>query len=482
MMVAALRAAAEDCTGAPPGGAGSGDRLLQRVDSVRVVSPLGWRVTNPAQLVAQRLGVEPAETVLSAIGGNMPQSLLHDGARAIAAGELDVVAVVGAECMYTRSAARRDPDAPALDWAVQPAGEVTEPRAFGDDRSPATDLEMARGMLAPVHVYPLFENALRYAAGLTLEEHRQRIGALWQRFSDVAAANPMAFIRRSLTVAEIIEPSPDNRMVAFPYPKLCTANMTVDQSAGYLLCSVEEARAAGLPEDRWIFPLGGADANDQWFVSHRAELHRSPAIRLAGAAALELAGVGIDDLAAVDLYSCFPCVVQIAAAELGLPLDDPTRPLTLTGGLTFFGGPGNNYTSHGIAALADRLRGEPGSVGMATGLGWYATKHAIGVYGSRPPEHEGREGFRWRNVQDDVDALPQCQVDAEATGEVTVETYTVTFDRDGNPERGIVAARTAEGVRAWGNVTDHDQMLELTISEGCGRKATLREGGVLSLT
>jgi acetyl-CoA C-acetyltransferase len=270
-------------------------------------------------------------------------------------------------------------------------------------------------------------------------------------------------------------------MVSFPYPKLCTANMTVDQAAGYLCCSVEAARAAGVPEDRWIFPLAGADANDQWFVSHRPELHRSPAIRLAGAAALELAGVSVDDLAAIDLYSCFPCVVQIAAAELGLALDDPTRPLTLTGGLTFFGGPGNNYTSHGIAALAERLRGTPGAVGMATGLGWYATKHAIGVYASRPPAHEGRDGFRWRDVQDEVDALPQCRVDSEATGDVTIETYTVTFDRDGNPERGIVACRTAEGIRAWANVVDGDQMTELTVTEGCGRKGVLRDGGVLVL-
>jgi acetyl-CoA C-acetyltransferase len=236
-----------------------------------------------------------------------------------------------------------------------------------------------------------------------------------------------------------------------------------------------------VPEDRWVFPLAGADANDHWFISHRPELHRSPAIRLAGAAALELAGVGIDDVGPIDLYSCFPCVVQMAAHELGLPADDPARSLTLTGGLTFGGGPGNNYASHGIAQAVGALRTEPGSVGMATGLGWYATKHSIGLYASRPPSHKGHQPFAWRNVQDEVDALPQCRVDSGATGAVRVETYTVAFDRDGNPERGILACRTADDSRAWSNITDADTLASLCATEGIGRTGSLAADGLLSL-
>ena len=182
---------------------------------------------------------------------------------------------------------------------------------------------MSRGIVLPIHAYPLFENALRAANGWTLAEHTRRIGAIWSRFSQVAATNPHAWIRRPRTAEEIAQPSPDNRMVAFPYPKLCTANMQVDQGAGYIVCSVDAARSAGAPEDRWVFPLAGADANDHWFISHRPELHRSPAIRLAGRAALELAGLGLDDVGPVDLYSCFPVAVQMAARELGLPVGRP---------------------------------------------------------------------------------------------------------------------------------------------------------------
>jgi acetyl-CoA C-acetyltransferase len=486
LMARALRAAAEDADGADPGGAASaGGALIGRADSLRVVVPLGWRSINPALLVAERLGFEagdaPAELMLSAIGGNTPQAMMHDACLSISRGDLDVVLVAGAEAMYTRGASRRHPGKSPLNWASQPAEGTPEPTLFGTDRPGATDLEMSRGVILPIHAYPLFENALRAANGWTLAEHTARIGALWSRFSQVAATNPYAWIRSPRTAEEIAVPSSDNRMVSFPYPKLCTANMQVDQGAGYIVCSVAAARSAGVAEDRWVFPLSGADANDHWFISHRPELHRSPAIRLAGRCALELAGVGVDDLGPIDLYSCFPVVVQMAAAELGLPIDDPARPLTMTGGLTFGGGPGNNYTSHGIAQVVGALRAEPGSVGMATGLGWYATKHSVGLYASRPPAHAGSQPFAWRNLQPEVDALPQCRVDSAATGPVRVETYTVTFDRDGQPERGILACRAADDSRAWANCTDADTLAQLCAEEGIGRTGTLAADGVVTL-
>src|SRR5580700_7156306 len=416
LMTAAVEAAAEDCGGVAAGGsAPSGRALIRRADSIRVVMPLGWRSLNPALLVAERLGFgkghEPAQLMLSAVGGNAPLALMHDACLSISRGDLDVVLITGAEAMYARTQARRHGS--WLEWASQPEGTPL-PVPFGVEKAGATELEMERGVVLPVHAYPLLENALRAAEGWTLEEHAARIGALWSRFSEVAAENPDAWIRTPRTAEEIVHPGPGNRMVSFPYPKLCTANMQVDQGAASIVCSVEAARAAGVPEERWVFPLAGADGNDHWFISQRPELHRSPAIRYAGAAALEQAGLGIDDVASVDLYSCFPVAVQIAARELGLASDDPTRPLTLTGGLTFGGGPGNNYTAHGIARAVDALRAAPGTAALVTGLGWYATKHSLGVYASRPPEHGGSRPFAWRDVQPEVDALPRCRVDPDA--------------------------------------------------------------------
>jgi acetyl-CoA C-acetyltransferase len=475
LMALALEAAAEDCDAAPRGGpAPAGRRLLEAADRLWVVSPLGWRVPNPALAVTRRLGISPARLGVTATGGNVPEALVHHSALAVARGELDVVLVTGAEAFYARRLARRT--GTTLTWETQ-GDDVPPPDLFGTERLPATDLEVSRGIRLPIHAYPLFENALRGAAGWTLDEHRARIGELWAGFSAVAATNPYAWIRTAQSAEEITGAGPHNRMVAFPYRKLCTSNLSVDEGAAYICCSAAAARDAGVPEDRWVFPLSGADANDHWYVSERPELHRSPAIRLAGERALALAGVGPDALTAVDLYSCFPCVVRIAARELGLAVDDPSRPLTLTGGLTFAGGPANNYGTHGIAALVQRLRREPGSLGMATGLGWYATKHAVGLYGTRPPEG----GFRWESAQDSVDALPRCPLDPEATGPVEIETYTVTYDPDGHPERAIVAARTRHGARAWANVTDLDQAASLTEAEGIGRTGRLGADGTLAL-
>src|SRR5205807_1630523 len=231
----------------------------------------------------------------------------------------------------------------------------------------------------------------------SIDDHQARVGLLWSRFSEVAAANPHAWSREARTPDDIATVTAENRMIGFPYTKAMNANLDTDQAAALIVCSVEAARAAGVPEDRWVFPWAGADVHDHWWVSERADLHSSPAIRAAGRAVFGLAGIGIDDVAHVDLYSCFPSAVQIAAAELGLGLEEPDRPLTVTGGLTFAGGPGNNYATHSIATMVQRLRSSPGSHGLVTALGWFVTKHAMGVYSTTPPD-----GYRRGSPQDEV--------------------------------------------------------------------------------
>ncbi len=467
LMARALRAAAADC-----GGGGAGDRLLTRAGSLRVMVPLSWRYVNPGLLVAQRLGLTPAEVALTAIGGNNPQTVVNQTAIAIAAGDLDVALLVGAECIFTRLAARRDPGRPILPWTTQPPG-TPEPVRLGVDGPAVTDGELARGLDRPVTVYPLFENALRAASGQGIVDHQVKVSEMWARFSEVAADNPYAWSPRARTALELRTVGPTNRMVSFPYPKLFNANDRVDQGAAMILCSVEAARSAGVPEEQWVFPLSGTDAHDHWFLSHRDDLRSSPAIKLAGRGALRLAGVGIDDIAYIDLYSCFPCAVQIAANELGLPTDDANRPLTVTGGLGFAGGPGNNYVSHSIATMAGKLRRDPGSLGLVTGLGWYVTKHAVGVWSTTPPPR----GFAFDSPQEAVDALPQRAPASDFEGDATVETYTVIHGREGGPERGIVALLTKEGARAWGTLTDRDSLEGLERDEGCGRPARLYADG-----
>ncbi len=513
LMVRALHRAAEDCDGARAGGqAPAGRNLLRRAESIRAVAPLSSHYRNPAALVAERLSLWPRELAVTAIGGNAPQLSVNRTALAIGRGELEVAVVLGADCVFTTTAARKHPDRPVLPWTTQTA-DTEEPVLIGTERRGATEAEEASGIDLPIHVFPLFENALRAEAGRSLDKHQQRLGDIWSRFSQVASRHPNAWLTEPRSAEDLVTVTEANRMVSYPYTKLLTANMQVDQGAALIMCSAEAAEAAGVPRDRWVFPLAGSDANDHWFLSHRANFHSSPAMRLCGRSALAQVGIDIDDVAHLDLYSCFPSVVQIVADELGISVDDP-RPLTVTGGLTFFGGPGNNYSTHAIATMVDVLREDPGSLGVVTGLGWYLTKHSIGVYGTDPglnrttPDAvldatasddavsgravsgravsdnvavETAAGFRWTDPQAAVGALPQCAPDADAQGEVTVETYTVIFDRDNAVERGVVACRTPEGRRAWATVTDPDQLAMLVTEEGCGLLGKLRCDGQVDL-
>ncbi len=371
LMVEALERAAVD-SGA--------STMLENIDEIAAVSSFTWHTNDPALLVAERLGLHVTTRRLT-VGGNTPQKFVHDAARRILAGEVRSVAVVGGEAMYARLLAKRE--GRELDWVLQP-DDVPSPVAASHDPSPLTAAEYGQGLNLPTNIYPLFENARRARLGWTLAEHREHLGRLWSNFGNVAATNPYAWIGSAPSSEMITTPSTDNRMVAFPYTKLLMANMPVDMAASFIMTSFELATSLGVARDRMIFPQCGADANDHWLISDRPRLDDSPAMRTIWKALMEF-GVESESLAHLDLYSCFPTVVQSACDVLGVDAFDPNRVPTITGGLTFAGGPGNNYVTHAIASMVDALRVEPTSRGLVTALGWFCTKHSWGVYSASPP-------------------------------------------------------------------------------------------------
>lgn len=445
--------------------AGAGRRVLEAATSLRTVDMLTWRYNDPAAVVARRLGIEPAEHLRTSVGGNSPQMLVDHSCESILRGDHDVVLIVGAEVGYTKALARRE--GIHLEWSKDEDAQACT--VLGDEREGVHEAELAAALFLPAQVYPLFENALRHELGRTVAEHTAAVTGLWSRFSEVAAENPHAWIRRAVPADEIATPSPQNRMVAFPYTKLQVANIQVDQAAALVLCSVEAARRLGVAEDQWVFPLVGAEAHDHWFVSERWSLTSSPAIAACGRSAAATAGVAPAEAAHVDLYSCFPVAVELAADALGLDLG---RQLTLTGGLTFGGGPGNDYATHGIASVVEACRDDPGSVGLSTALGWYVTKHAVGLYSTEPPP----AGFRRCLVQDEVDATPRREVATGYEGDVVVETLTVGYERDGSTGTTFVAGLTPEGARCWATSTDAGVAAEAVAGGLIGTPATFAGG------
>lgn len=448
-------------------GADAGAPILDHLDELVAIGSFTWHTADPAQLVLDRLGLSNVRTRLTPTGGNLPQQLVHETARRIEAGEVTTVAITGAEAMYAHALAKRE--GRKVDW-VRQGPDVASPEFVEADRVPFTSEEYASGLTLPIEVYPLFENARRARLGWSIEHQREQLGRLWANFATVAAKNPYAWITEAPSATDIATPSASNRMVSFPYTKLLVANLPVDMGASYVMTSYERARALGVATDTMIFPVAGADANDHWFVSDRDALDQSPAMAAIWAA---LAGVGAnaDNLGPIDLYSCFPTVVQTACDVLGIDAFDASRIPTLTGGLTFGGGPGNNYVTHGIAAMVDALRARPDTTGLVTGLGWFATKHAWGTYQARPP----KTPFQWANVQPVVDAQPTT-VHEQRDGEAVVETYTVAHGRSG-PEKLIVAARQA-GVRLWAQSADPALMARAESEELIGQSVNVANGVV----
>lgn len=456
------------------GDAGLSGSVLAELDGLAVIAfsidaPGGLselplpRLANPPASLARVLGARPAWSVYTETGGNSPQQAVNVVCERIASGQTELALVTGAE--FLGSLMKRLKGGLGFDgWG----DDITDaPARIGDPRPGVTPQEAAHGLGYPVNTYPLFENALRARDGRSLDEHQARLGRLFSPFSKVAAANPNAWFPIERSPEELITVTDRNRMISFPYPKYLNAIMEVDQSAAVLICSVRKARELGVSEDKWVYLHGCADAADLWYPMDRQDFHSSPAIRLTGERAFEMAGVGLSDIDIIDLYSCFPSAVQVAAEELGLALDDP-RGLTVTGGLPYFGGPGNNYALHSIAEMMARLRARPGAYGLCTANGWFLTKQSVGIYSTRPVEGDWvREAPS--KIQGRIDALPHPEIVERPTGPAVIETYTVVHAREG-VRMGIVIGRDAAGRRFVAHTPDDPgTLLDLEAREGVGR-------------
>ncbi len=411
---------------------------------------------DPGAEVSARLGLDNPARFIGTIGGNTPQYLVNRFVERLQREEHRVVLLAGTELMATFFDALRS-GGDLGSWSDGGA----EPPTVGADRDGLSDTEKAHGLYQPINTYPLFENSLRHHLGHDLAEHLQSISEISSRMTAVAAENPHAWRQKFRTAEDIGTVAVSNRYIGFPYTRAMNALMEVDMAAAVVLTTAGTARELGVDRERWVFPRGGVDVNDIWFPSERADLHSSPAIRLGWQALSRHAGITLDKVGRFDIYSCFPSAVQVSCAEIGLsPLDE--RGVTVTGGLPYFGGPGNNYSLHAIAQMVDTLRREGGN-GLVTANGLYLTKHSLGLYSSEAAG-EVRDLPDSGALQREVDRGPRVAVATDPAGDATVETYTVAFGREG-PERGILVARNDSGERLLALAPDNGDALDALLSE-----------------
>jgi acetyl-CoA C-acetyltransferase len=440
LAAAAARRACEDALGAT-----GVEQLADKIDliaGVRLVAdsvaPMARKMLVPfgstnnfPRSVAKRLGADPAHAVYSPACGDEPQKLTSEFCERIFSGEIKMALLCGAEAASTQRNAQTQKQ--TLDWEEQIDGQL-------EDRNEKQILRTRHmgqhGMMMPVSTYPVFEHARRHRLGLTREDYSKIIGKLFARFARVAADNPYSSSGpKAYSPDEISTINEKNRVISDPYNRLMVARDQVNQGAALLLTSVGMAQQLGIPEDRWVYLHGYADAHER-AVLERADLGASPAMKLTYHAALENAGVGINDISFIDIYSCFPIAVLAACDALGLDIDDP-RGLTLTGGLPFFGGPGNNYSMHAIAEAAARVRANPGKFALVGANGGFLSTHAAGVYSTKPVEWKNRNS---KPLQEQINKLVPPAFSHEPNGWATIESYTVVYGKEG-PQTGVVVGR-----------------------------------------
>ena len=466
LTAAACREAAND--------AGPGQRLLESLDTMallRSFSDTSWRFTSPfggskhpPKSLAARLGADQiARKLYTHPGGNMPQYLISRFSEMITRGEIEAAIVCGGEALGTQKDAQRA--GLKLDWNEDPGGE---PETWGVSTRGWSDCEDRHRMAGAIFAYPMIENAIRGSRNRSIPEHAMAMGRLFEGFAKVAASNPLADRRDGFTAVQIATVTEANPYIGFPYPKLMNANAFNDQAAAVILTSVAKAKELGIPREKWVYLHGCADTYDHWFLSDRINFHSSPAMRIAAREAFEMANCTAADMAFLDLYSCFPSAVEICCAEQGIAEDDP-RGLTVTGGLPYFGGPGNNYVTHSIAEMMNKVRSKPGSKGMVTANGNYVTKQAVGIYSTDAPAKPFAPKDP-KTYQTEIDAAKGPKVVENADGSAEIETYTVIHDRKG-PSFSILFGRLSGGERFIANTADDPALLaEMEANDYLGAK------------
>jgi len=425
--------------------ADSGAKLLGEIGSLDVVNFLSWRYRDPEQLLAKRLDVAPAHCYYGPVGGESPIRYLHEAAQRIARGECSVAAVCGAEAQSTATKAERA--GITLPWTPF-AHDVPEPKRGAAFQKP---LAVKLGVFRPITVYPLYESATSAQWGQSPREALAESGALWSTYSRVASENPNAWLKKRFSSEEITAPSPDNRLIAWPYTKLMVANPTVNMGAALLLTSLAKARAAGIADDRLVYPLGGASAEEPRDYLLRDQFYESHPQNAVLKAVMHLAGGDGKKFDAIELYSCFPCVPKMARRTLGLGTD--VQP-TVTGGLTFFGAPLNTYMTHAACAMVRRLR-SGARLGLLYGQGGFVTKHhALVVSRDAPRGAISQDTSVLAEADRNKRRVPEFVT--EAAGKGQVESFTVIFRANGEVEHGAVMLRTEQNTRTLARVKAED--------------------------
>ncbi|KAL4807029.1 hypothetical protein BDV18DRAFT_136694 [Aspergillus unguis] len=473
LMLRAIGAALLDTTLAPD----AAQKLQAAIESVFVVANWTWPYPNAPELLVQRLGLQGAvHTVESHHGGDSPGKFLDEAARRVAYGKSKVAVVTGAEALASLEAFKKAEKFPPPHWT-----KLEDYRTIWERERPE-DLGSRHFLGAPIQIYPLYEAAYRAHHQQKLSDNHRESAELYADFAQVAAKSPYswAYGQTPETAESIGTVTKRNRMICSPYPLLMNAFNTVNLAAACIVTTTTFARELGIPEDKWIYPLGGAGTADSRFWE-RPYFHASRSLSQSLDSALKASELKTDDIDLFDFYSCFPVVPKLAARHLNIPLHGP-KPITVLGGLTSFGGAGNNYSMHAITEITRQLRTRKGQSKAHNGLvlangGVLSYHHTVIL--STQPRNSAYPG--WNPLPTQLEEV-HPEIVEQAEGGAVIETYTVQFGRDGSPVLGFVIGLLTSGPKKGGrfvaNVQDKSTLQQLCSStEQVGKRGFVSTEG-----
>ena len=434
--------------------------IVDFIDAIYMVNISSWTYEDAPAELSKRLKINPEEKFYSQGGGQTPQTLINQAAKAITSGKHRAILITGGEAAY--SIVKRFKGISPEYW---PKKEIPK-YINGEEWSIAHDV-LKYQLYIPTTAYAILETALRASSGRSVQEHQRYIGNLFERFSKVASENPFSWSQKHFSAEEIITPSPENRLIVYPYTKRMCANNFVDQAGTIIVASEETAESLGIDRKQWVYIMGGSTFRNIDEIYRRPRLIDSPAIRNGNRLALEQAGLKLSDIDKFDLYSCFPSIVEIFMNELGINKDDP-RDLTLTGGLPFFGTPLNNYSLHAVINTVESIRANPSLKVMVIANGGFNTKQSIGIYGKKPPmipwgdrdDSKTQESILKKSLPEPVE---------KANGKLVIDGYSIIYARSGQPTKGIVVGTLEEGSRCIAFVTNLELLPAFESQEMVGK-------------
>ena len=323
--------------------------------------------------------------------------------------------------------------------------------------------ERHNGLIAPVYYYTIMEEFRRQKQGFDREMYMERACEMLESLNRVAVDNPYAQFPNPMTAEEMMAAEPLTHL----YTKRMVAQDSVNQGAAVLLTTVGKARELGIPESNWVY-MHGAAKGVEHDMTVRPDLSMSPMAEEVIQRAFEMAEISAADISLVDIYSCFPVAVTAIAEELGIA-PDGSEPLTLTGGLPYFGGPGNNYSMHGVAEMWSQIRKDPTQYAYVHANGGMLSKHAGCVYSCEPSIVD----WSVADIIVDQGAVPFLENDLKPD-HGTVLAYTINY-MDGKPVQAVVLGETDGGARfvAQSKPGDGATVQEMVDDEPAGREVSV---------